>query len=58
MKTAITIATLIISATSLVNCAPLVVGGIAGVAVYHHECYRWIDTPIGKQRVWVCKGQP
>lgn len=40
---------------SVLGCAPLVVGAIAGAAVYHHECYRWVNGPYGPERVWVCR---
>jgi hypothetical protein len=58
MKMLVIIMALVATATSLASCAPLVIGGIAGVAVYRHECYRWIETPQGQQRVWICHGRP
>jgi hypothetical protein len=57
MKLVIILSALISGAVSLASCAPLVIGGIAGVAVYRHECYKSVDT-LPQVQTWVCKGKP
>lgn len=53
-----TIPIVLLFALSLGGCAPLIVGTAAGVMVYRHECYRWVETANGLQRVWVCRSKP
>jgi hypothetical protein len=38
------------------SCAPLVIGGVTGVVVHRYDkCVKWIHTPYGDRKVWLCK---
>jgi hypothetical protein len=36
------------------GCVPMLIGTAAGVAAYEVNCYRWVETRYGWQKVWVC----